>query len=124
MKIGFIGLGIMGSRMAANLLDNNYEVIVFNRSKDKAERLIEKGAEWGGSIEKTAGNSDILISMVSTPKAVGDIAFSDDCIIANLKKDTLWINSSTINPSFAELTAMKAVNAGIRYLGTHPFSAH
>jgi len=47
LKVGFIGLGIMGSRMAANLRRHNYELIVFNRTPGKAEPLLREGARWG-----------------------------------------------------------------------------
>ena len=68
--IGFIGLGIMGSRMAANLLKNGYELVVFNRTKDKAFDLLESGAIWAESPREVASKADIVITMLTNPEIV------------------------------------------------------
>lgn len=67
MKIGFIGLGIMGSRMAANLHKKGFDLIVHNRTKARAEDLITKGLRWADTQADLAGQVDILFTMLSTP---------------------------------------------------------
>jgi 3-hydroxyisobutyrate dehydrogenase-like beta-hydroxyacid dehydrogenase len=70
LKIGFIGLGIMGSRMAANLRSHNYEVAVFNRTRDKADALLRSGATWGSSPATVGAQVDVLFTMLANPEAV------------------------------------------------------
>lgn len=116
MKIGFIGLGIMGSRMAANLLKAGFDLTVFNRTKEKAEKLIDNGAKWGNSIEETAQESDVLITMLSTPEIVAKMAFGGNGFLQHLNEDKVWINSSTIDNISAKLFTSKADEYGIKYL--------
>ena len=80
MKIGFIGLGIMGSRMAAHLQATEHELIVYNRTESKAQQLLENGANWGNSPGEVAKNCDLLITMLAHPEAIKDIAYGIDNI--------------------------------------------
>ncbi len=116
MKIGFIGLGIMGSRMAANLLDGGYELIVHNRTKDKAASLIKKGAHWAENYKSTANEVDILITMLSTPEIVREAALGPEGFISELKEGSIWLNCSTVNPSFAMEMAQLSSEYGIIYV--------
>ena len=63
-KIGFIGTGIMGNPMCVHLLNCNYELYIFNRSKDKAQNLLELGAHWCSNPKKVASKSDLIITIV------------------------------------------------------------
>lgn len=114
--IGFIGLGIMGSRMAINLLDAGYELVVYNRTKDKAEPLLVKGAQWGESPKQVAEQSDILITMLAKPEAVEEVALSKDGFLDGLSPGNLWIDSSTVHPSFTLKMAEEAKSRDIRFL--------
>ncbi len=114
--IGFIGLGIMGSRMARNLQKAKYSLIVYNRTKEKANELVDNGATLANSIAEVAQNSDIVITMLSTPEIVMEIAQGENGLLQNMKSGTLWINSSTINPSAARQFGNLAKDAGVRYL--------
>ncbi len=116
MKIGFIGLGIMGSRMAANLLKNGHDLTVYNRSKNDAQPLLEKGAKWAPSPAEAARDADVLITMVPTPEAVSDVALGENGFLPHMKKNAIWINSSTVNPSFNREMAGKAGQYGIRFV--------
>src|SRR5437867_7041658 len=78
MKIGFIGLGIMGSRMAANLQKHGYSLVVFNRTRAKAQPLIDKGATFAESPGKAAEQVDILFTMLAHPDAVEQAALGRD----------------------------------------------
>src|ERR1700704_2769980 len=70
LTIGFIGLGIMGSRMAANLQARGYNLIVYNRTRDKAEALLRGGATWGKTPAGVAAGADVLFTMLANPEAV------------------------------------------------------
>ena len=124
MKIGFVGLGIMGSRMASNLLDSGVELIIHNRSKNKASELLEKGAAWADSLAAMK-EVDILFSMLAHPQAVTDMAIGADGFLNHLKPNTLWVDCSTVNPSFTRNMAAEAEARSIRFLeapvaGTKP----
>ncbi|MBO9703139.1 MAG: NAD(P)-dependent oxidoreductase [Sporocytophaga sp.] len=116
MKVTFIGLGIMGSRMAANLIKGGNEVLVWNRSPEKTEGLKQVGAKVAASIVAAVKDADVLITMLSSPEVIEKIALGKEGIILNAKKNSLWINTSTVNPSFVDKMAGKAKEVGLRYL--------
>lgn len=116
MKIGFIGLGIMGSRMAANLLKKGYNLKVYNRTKEKAEQLLSNGAEWSDSPAGAAAEVDILFTMLENPQVVEELALGNNGFLESLPQDSLWIDSSTVNPSFSERMARIARDKGIRFM--------
>ena len=114
--IGYIGLGIMGSRMARNLQKAGYSLIVYNRTQEKATELVENGASLAKSVSEVAQNADTIITMLSTPEVVLEIAQGEHGILQNAKSNTLWINSSTINPSEAKKIGMLSEKNHVRYL--------
>lgn len=116
MKIGFIGLGIMGSRMAANLLDSGYDLTVHNRTRDKAATLLEKGVHWADDYKSTANEVDVLITMLSTPEIVREAALGPEGFLSGLKEGSIWLNCSTVNPSFTKEMARFAAEYGIIYI--------
>ena len=70
MKVGFIGLGIMGSRMAGNLLKKGHELVLFNRTREKAAPLVAQGASFLETAAKVAENVPVIITMLPDPAAV------------------------------------------------------
>ena len=114
--IGFIGLGIMGSRMAANLLKNGYELVVFNRTKEKAFDLLENGAIWAESPCEVASKADIVITMLTNPEIVEEISFGENGFVKELSKGKLWIDCSTVDPTFSKRMASQAAECGIRFM--------
>lgn len=116
MKIGFIGLGIMGSRMAANLLKAGYDLKVYNRTREKASELIENGAEWADSPIKAVKEVDILFTMLENPQVVEELALGENGFLDAMKKNSLWIDSSTVNPSFSERMNKEAERREIRFM--------
>lgn len=98
MSIGFIGLGIMGSRMAANLQKAGYELVVYNRSGEKANKLVKHGATLAESVATLALEVEVVFTMLSTPDVVRQVA---EELLPNLPKNALWIDVSTVNPSFS-----------------------
>ncbi|MBF0276170.1 MAG: NAD(P)-dependent oxidoreductase [SAR324 cluster bacterium] len=116
MKVGFIGLGIMGSRMAANLQKRGYEIIIHNRTKEKGKALLDQGADWANSPAELAGKVDCLFTMLSAPEIVMKMAFGPDGFLEGLKAETLWIDCSTVNPSFTLEMAAAAQKRKIRFM--------
>jgi 3-hydroxyisobutyrate dehydrogenase-like beta-hydroxyacid dehydrogenase len=117
MKIGFIGLGIMGSRMAANLLHReNNELIVFNRTGAKADSLVKQGARLAESPAQLAAEVDVLFTMLSEPEAVEYVALGPQGFLDHLRPATTWIDCSTVNPSFSKKMAAEAAQRRIRFL--------
>ena len=105
MKIGFIGLGNMGSPMAMNLLKAGHEVTVYNRTAEKANPLVAQGAHAAVSPAEASGE-DIVFTMVADDPALENVTFGESGILANLRPGSVHISSSTISVALAEkLTA-------------------
>jgi 3-hydroxyisobutyrate dehydrogenase/glyoxylate/succinic semialdehyde reductase len=116
MKIGFIGLGIMGSRMAANLQHRRHALSVHNRSRDKAGPLLAHGARWCDTPAALAGEVDVVVTMLSTPDVVEQTAFGPDGFVPGLRAGALWVDCSTVHPSFSRRMAEAARAHGVRFL--------
>ncbi len=116
MKIGFIGLGIMGSRMAANLQKKGFELVVTNRTRQKADDLLAGPARWAESPAEVARQVDVLITMLSTPDAVSQVALGENGFLAQLPAGSIWVDCSTVNPSFSRQMAREAKTYGIHFL--------
>jgi 3-hydroxyisobutyrate dehydrogenase/glyoxylate/succinic semialdehyde reductase len=117
MKIGFIGLGIMGSRMAGNLQKHSHSLIVFNRSREKADPLVAQGAKWANSPAALAIEVEIIFTMLAHPGAVEEAALGKDGFLSHLQPGRIWIDCSTVNPSFSKRMAAESQARGIRFLG-------
>ncbi len=116
MKIGFIGMGIMGSRMAYNLQSNGHELVVHNRTKAKAEQMIAKGALWADTPKEVVKQADILFTMLSDPDAVYQVALGDQGFLEEAQSGTLWVDCSTVNPSFTKKMAEEASKREVRFI--------
>jgi 3-hydroxyisobutyrate dehydrogenase/glyoxylate/succinic semialdehyde reductase len=116
MKIGFIGLGIMGSRMAANLQKHGYDLVVFNRTRAKAQPLLDKGATFADSPAKLAEQVDVLFTMLAHPDAVEQAALRADGFLNNLKPNAVWIDCSSVNPSFSKKMAAAAAARQVHFV--------
>ena len=117
MKIGFIGLGIMGSRMAANLQKKSHALVVFNRTREKAESLVAGGATWAGSPAALASQVEVIFTMLAHPEAVEEAALGKEGFLSRLAPGQLWTDCSTVNPSFSRKIAAEAHAHNIRFLG-------
>ncbi|MDI3533645.1 MAG: 3-hydroxyisobutyrate dehydrogenase [Thermosediminibacterales bacterium] len=100
--IGFIGTGVMGRGMAANLIKAGYNVLVYNRTKSKAEELIKLGAEWEDSVADIAKKANVVITIVGYPKDVEEVYLGENGIIKNAKPGTYLIDMTTSKPSLAK----------------------
>ena len=116
MKIGFIGLGIMGSAMAANLIKAGYDVTAWNRSADACHLLAGMGATIAASPRAAAENTEILIAMMANPDAVQAVRNGDDGIIAGLSPGKGFIDMSTVDAETAQESARLTHAAGAHFL--------
>jgi 3-hydroxyisobutyrate dehydrogenase-like beta-hydroxyacid dehydrogenase len=120
MKIGFIGLGQMGSGMAANLLKAGHEVAVYNRTASKAGALVRLGAKAQPSVGAVC-EADTVITMLSDDGALEDIVFRKGGVLANLKKGAAHISSSTISVALSKRLAAAHAAAEQHYLAAPVF---
>ncbi|HEY5523320.1 MAG TPA: NAD(P)-dependent oxidoreductase [Desulfuromonadaceae bacterium] len=97
MKIGFVGLGIMGSAMATNLLKAGFKVTVWNRSIDKCAPLVDLGATVAASPRSVAESSDVVIAMMATPAAVQSVRDGSEGIVAGLTSGKGYVDMSTVD---------------------------
>ncbi|MDF2502735.1 NAD(P)-dependent oxidoreductase [Clostridium sp.] len=101
-KIGFVGTGVMGAAMASHILEGGYKLSVYNRTKEKASALLNKGATWKDSVADLAKDSDIVISIVGYPKDVEEVYLGEDGIVNNIKQGGYVIDMTTSKPSLAK----------------------
>src|SRR6266403_1401505 len=116
MKIGFIGLGIMGSRMAANLQKHGYPLVVFNRTRAKAEPLLGPCGTFSDSPAKLAEQVDVLFTMLAHPDAVEQAALGANGFLNHLKANALWVDCSSVNPSFSKKMAAEAAHREVHFV--------
>ncbi|MFC7391927.1 NAD(P)-dependent oxidoreductase [Scopulibacillus cellulosilyticus] len=114
-KIGFIGTGVMGRGMANQLLSAGFHVNVYNRTKEKAKSLVDKGAEWFDTVQAVTEASDIMITMVGYPKDVEEVYF-DNGVLAHAKPGSFVIDMTTSSPKLAEKIYQEAKKKGIHAL--------
>ncbi|MFJ9420468.1 NAD(P)-binding domain-containing protein, partial [Streptomyces sp. NPDC101227] len=115
-KIAWIGLGIMGSPMAENLIKAGYAVSGFTLEADKLERLAKAGGTAATSIAEAVKDADVIITMVPASPQVEAIAYGPDGIVDNAKSGALLIDMSSITPQTSIDLAKAAADKGIRVL--------
>jgi 3-hydroxyisobutyrate dehydrogenase-like beta-hydroxyacid dehydrogenase len=120
MKIGFIGLGRMGSAMAENLLKAGHDVTVFNRSPEKSRPLVDLGAHLASSIAG-ACTGDAVITMLADDTAVSNAVLTDDGIVKKLPQRAIHISMSTISVSLSKELALAHARAGQRFVAAPVF---
>jgi 3-hydroxyisobutyrate dehydrogenase-like beta-hydroxyacid dehydrogenase len=120
MRIGFIGLGNMGSGMAANLLKAGHQVIAYNRSQDKVDALAARGAVAARSVAE-ASSADIVFTMLSNDDAVEAVTFGDDGVLASLKSGGIHVSSSTISVALCERLTAVHTDAGQGFVAAPVF---
>lgn len=103
--IGFIGTGIMGKSMAGHLLDAGFTLHLFNRSREKAAALVERGAIWHPDVASLARACDAVITIVGYPVDVRQVYLGETGLIANASSGAILIDMTTSNPSLARLIA-------------------
>lgn len=103
--VGFIGLGVMGNSMASHILNDGHPVLVYTRTKEKADSILEKGAVWKGTVKDLSKEADVIITMVGYPSDVEEVYFGGGGIIENAKKGAYLIDMTTSKPSLAKKIA-------------------
>lgn len=116
MRIAFVGLGIMGSRMAANLVRSGQDVVVYNRTREKEDALVAVGASRKESLADSIRDADVVITMLSTPEVVREAAVGPNGFLASMREGALWVDCTTVNPSFSRAMAELANDVGVRFV--------
>jgi 3-hydroxyisobutyrate dehydrogenase-like beta-hydroxyacid dehydrogenase len=111
-KLGYVGLGVMGGRMAARLLSKGHTVVGYNRTRDKAEWLVEKGLTLADSPRAVAAASDAIFVMVTDSAALESVALGADGILAGLGPGKLVIDMSTVSPAVSRAIAARVRERG------------
>ena len=114
--VAFIGLGIMGGPMAANLVKAGFDVTGYNRSPDKVKALVEAGGRGADGVPEAVRDADVIITMVPDSPDVEAVATGDDGIFASARQGALYIDMSTIRPDVAVRVAEAGAEAGLRVL--------
>ncbi|WP_147531757.1 NAD(P)-dependent oxidoreductase [Bacillus marasmi] len=114
--IGFIGIGVMGKSIARHLLTAGYPVIVYTRTKTKAEELIEQGAKWAQTTKEIAQSANVIFTMVGLPTDVEEVYFGENGLIPNANNDTYLIDMTTSTPSLAAKIYQAAEERGLHAL--------
>ena len=99
-KIGMIGMGVMGSAMAENLLKSGHELKVYSRTKHKAQSVLDRGAQWAEDVQRCVEGRDYVITMVGYPQDVEQVYFEDG-ILDHSRKGCILIDMTTTDPSLS-----------------------
>jgi 3-hydroxyisobutyrate dehydrogenase-like beta-hydroxyacid dehydrogenase len=113
MNVAFLGLGIMGSRMAANLRAAGHDVVVWNRTRARAEEL---GHPIAATPAEAAANAEVVITMVVDGPQVEEVLFGPDGAAAGATEGMLFVDMSTISPQTARSVADRLTERGLRFL--------
>jgi len=116
MKYGVLGMGIMGTPMAENLLKEGNEVVVWNRTREKCERPASLGAQVAARPADVIRECDICFTMVSDPQASHDVCFSEGGVLESICPGKSYIDVSTITPEMAQQIAAAIAERGGRFL--------
>jgi len=106
-KVGFIGLGVMGSQMVNRLLSKGHAVTGYNRTRKKAEWLVEKGMVWADSPREVASASEYTFAMVTNSAAIKAVTEGPDGMLAGMSAGKIFIDMSTVSPAVSRALAEK-----------------
>lgn len=116
MKIGFIGLGIMGKPMAKNLLKAGYSVVAYDRNKNKRDEVVAAGAEEGLSPKDVAARTDVIITMLQNSPNVKEVVLGANGILEGAKEGSIIVDTSSIAPLASKEVAAEAAKRGVEML--------
>src|SRR5260221_10423566 len=114
--IGFIGTGVMGRSMAQHLKAAGHELHVHNRTREKAQSLVDSGAQWHDSPADVARAADVVITMLGFPSDVEDIYLGHGKVVASARPGALLIDMTTSSPVLARRIASDAAARGLESL--------
>lgn len=115
-KLGFVGLGAMGGRVAKRLLDAGYEVTGYNRTREKAQWLLAAGMRWAGTPRAAASAADVIFTMVTDTRALYSVVEGEQGILAGLGPGKIYIDMSTISPAASRQLAERVAATGAHML--------
>jgi 3-hydroxyisobutyrate dehydrogenase-like beta-hydroxyacid dehydrogenase len=116
MQVGFVGLGTMGARMAANLQSAGFKLIVHDLRKDAAARHLAAGAVWADTPRALAGQSDVILTSLPEPPDVEKVALAADGLLAGIKRGAAWFDLSTNSQSLVKKLAAAFADKGAHML--------
>lgn len=116
MKIGFIGLGIMGKPMAKNLVKAGFDVVCTNRSKGSVEELVAFGATGAESAKEVAEQCDVIITMLPNTPQVKEVVLGENGVIDGIKEGATVIDMSSIAPKASQDIAAQLAKKGVNFL--------
>ena len=116
LRIGFIGIGLMGNHMAKHLLDAGHQLTVWNRTRSKTDSLISAGAEWGDSPKEVAQASDVVITIVTDSNASEEVICGPGGVLDGAHEGLIIIDMGSIAPEMSRSIASKAIQKGVRML--------
>jgi len=114
--IGFVGLGAMGSRVVKRLLDAGYTVTGYNRTRPKAQWLLDAGMHWGDTPRAVAETADVTFTMVTNTHALQEVVDGHHGILAGLREGKIYIDMSTVSPSKSREVAARVAATGAHML--------
>jgi 2-hydroxy-3-oxopropionate reductase len=115
-KVGFVGLGIMGTSMARNLIEDGHELVIHNRTRAKAKKLAKLGAEVATSPREVAGRSDVIITMLPGPPEVEEVLAGENGLLEGVRDGSLIVDMSTSSPLLAQELSRTANTRGVGML--------
>ena len=116
-KLGYIGLGVMGGNMVDRLLDKGHTVTGYNRTKSKAQWLIDKGMKWADTPAAVCAASDVILSMVTNSGALTEVAEGPNGVLAGIGAGKVWIDMSTVSPALAPHAGREGAREGLGHGG-------
>jgi 3-hydroxyisobutyrate dehydrogenase-like beta-hydroxyacid dehydrogenase len=116
LRIGFIGLGLMGRPMSMNLLKAGFSVTVWNRSASRAEEAVAAGAKLAKTPREAAEDANFLITIVSDPPALEQVLWGPDGAMGGLRRGAIYMDSSTVSPALERKVAAACSERGVRFL--------
>jgi 3-hydroxyisobutyrate dehydrogenase-like beta-hydroxyacid dehydrogenase len=114
--LGFVGLGAMGGRVTKRLLDAGHTVTGYNRTKSKAQWLLDAGMQWGESPRSVAETADVVFTMVTNTSALHEVVGGEQGILAGLSAGKVYIDMSTVSPATSRRIATQVAEKGARML--------
>jgi 3-hydroxyisobutyrate dehydrogenase-like beta-hydroxyacid dehydrogenase len=115
-KLGFVGLGAMGGRVVKRLLDAGYEVTGYNRTRAKAQWLLDAGMRWAETAQAVAEAADVIFTMVTDTRALASVVEGEWGILAGLGPGKVYIDMSTISPAASRQLAERVLATGAQML--------
>ena len=116
MDVGFVGLGAMGAGIVSRLMAAGHNVTGWNRTKEKAETLLQEGMSWADSPLEVARMSEVVFSMVTNAAALREVALSSDGVLAGLSRNGIYLDMSTIAPDESRAIAKEFEAKGLTML--------